>query len=273
MIQKKLILDEISKNPNISSRELGEIFGKTKRQMLWILETYSIKRDRKVIQKHNNGIRGIDFSMSPILLELIIGSLLGDGCMRKYNTTCSKTAKNSKLVMGHSAKQFEYVVFKKGLFENAGCKCNLSKVRQIESMIDGRKIISNEIRLTTSHNKQFNAIRDVWYSNSLKIIPKTLILTPLILAIWFMDDGSKHFSSYYLHTQGFALEDQLFLIEILKRDLDIDAALHSTSRKNRTTGEISHNIYIKSNSKKLFTNLIKKYICNTMQYKLHNGSV
>lgn len=269
MIQKELILNEISKNPNISSKELGKIFGKTKRQILWVLEKYSIKRDRIIIQKYNNGTRSIDFNINNLMLELINGSLLGDGCMRNYSFEKSSTAKNSKLVMGHSDKQIEYITFKKELFEKNNCKCSLSKITPSESIIEGRKIISNEIRLSTSHNKQFNIIRDEWYNDSFKIIPKTLKLTPLTLAIWFMDDGSKHTSSYYLHTQGFTIKDQIFLIEILKRDLNIDAVLHSASRFNKTTNEISHNIYINAKSKELFTNLIKNYICNTMLYKLH----
>ena len=73
MVQKELILNEISKDPNISSKNLGKIFGKTKRQMLSILKKYSIKRDRIIIQKYNNGIRGIDFDINDELLELING--------------------------------------------------------------------------------------------------------------------------------------------------------------------------------------------------------
>ena len=36
-------------------------------------------------------------------------------------------------------------------------------------------------------------------------------LSPLALAIWYMDDGSKNNYSYYLHTEGFTVDDVNFL--------------------------------------------------------------
>ena len=42
-----------------------------------------------------------------------------------------------------------------------------------------------------------------------KLSPDDLILNPIILAVWFMDDGSKcNATNFYLNTQQYSLEDQ-----------------------------------------------------------------
>jgi ribosome-binding protein aMBF1 (putative translation factor) len=69
-----------------------------------------------------------------------------------------------------------------------------------------------------------------WYTTELvngrikKIIPGDLKLTPLSLAVWYMDDGvnSSKDAQAKLCTNGFNNEEVIFLSEIMKRDLGIE---------------------------------------------------
>jgi len=75
-----------------------------------------------------------------------------------------------------------------------------------------------------------------------------------------MDDGSKNNCSYYLHTEGFTIEDVNFLRSLLLDKYNIKTALHIV-REHPT-------IYISGYSRETFTSLILPYICDSMKYKL-----
>jgi len=59
-----------------------------------------------------------------------------------------------------------------------------------------------------------------WYPSGVKIIPKELKITPLLLLVWFLDDGcivnsSKNGLTLKLSTNGFSKDDVLFLAKLL----------------------------------------------------------
>lgn len=81
-----------------------------------------------------------------------------------------------------------------------------------------------------------------------------------------MDDGTKHKTSYYLHTECFDTNSHKLLVEMLKKNFNIRASIHKIRNHNF--------LYINKESRDLFTELIKNFICESMKYKLHiNGSV
>src|ERR1700730_4706930 len=66
--------------------------------------------------------------------------------------------------------------------------------------------------------RRLNALLEVnhaWqskdYEEGKKRVPSNITLNPLILAVWFMDDGSKSRSACYLNTQQFCVADQELL--------------------------------------------------------------
>lgn len=54
-------------------------------------------------------------------------------------------------------------------------------------------------------------IYSLWYPNNKKIVPQNLVLTPNILLHWYLGDGSLSFGSFYISTQSFTKEENLFL--------------------------------------------------------------
>lgn len=179
-------------------------------------------------------------------ISVIIGSLLGDGYMRII-----PGRNNAFLEINHSIKAKEYVDF----------KFNMLK-RIVISKPKARKIDNVRIayRFYTRQHPQLSILYKEFYKNGRKIIPKNLKLNSFIMAIWYMDDGSKSRSSdIYLNTQQFSLTDQKRLLFLL-REYNISARINKDKKYNR--------IRIKKDSIVDFMNIIKPYVIPSMYYKL-----
>ena len=100
------------------------------------------------------------------LNDIIIGSLLGDGCISKYKfDNQSRTNKNSKLAIKHSIKQKEYVDYKFELLSKH-CKSYIKSYQKYDNRINWNNSISYEV--DTLQNVSFNKYRDIWYPNNIK---------------------------------------------------------------------------------------------------------
>ena len=97
-----------------------------------------------------------------------------------------------------------------------------------------------------------------------KFVPLNIeeFLTPLALAIWFMDDGSSLGKGARIATNCFTLEEISFLCEVLKKKYDITA---TPCKSGANKGYI---IYIHKKSMELFYAIIKPYLLTSMYYKL-----
>lgn len=100
----------------------------------------------------------------------------------------------------------------------------------------------------------------------IKIVPMNIekYLTPLALAIWFMDNGSNLDKSAKIVTNCFTFEEICFLCEVLKKKYNIIA---TPNKCKQNKGFI---IYIHVNSMFLFSNIIKPYMLPSLYYKLGN---
>jgi hypothetical protein len=103
-------------------------------------------------------------------------------------------------------------------------------------------------------------------TKNIKIVPVNIekYLTPLALAIWFMNDGSKLDNRAIITTNCFTYEEICFLCEVLKRKFNITATPNNNG-KNK-----SFIIYIHVSSMLLFSKLIKPYMIPSLYYKLGN---
>ncbi|MCF7833676.1 MAG: hypothetical protein K9L98_00725 [Candidatus Pacebacteria bacterium] len=177
---------------------------------------------------------------------IIIGSLLGDGYMRIVPSRA-----DAFLEINHSIKAKAYVDYK---------YTNLKRLCQ--SAPKERSTNDNRIayRFFTRQDKELTDLYNQFYKNNKKLIPKNLILNPLILAVWYMDDGSKcRDSDIYLNTQQFSISDQKILVYKL-RLFGITARLNKDKKY--------HRIRILKTSIKIFMEIISPYIIDEMRYKL-----
>lgn len=143
--------------------------------------------------------------------SVLIGSLLGDGTMR-----CKSHA---LLEINHSIRQKSYVDWKHRIF--AGLVSTPPRPRAG----NGGRIA---YRFTTRSLPELTPYYRLFYASGRKTVPD-IALTPVALAVWFMDDGSRSYRSAYLNTQQFSVEEQLRLATLLREQFGIHASLNRDS--------------------------------------------
>ena len=101
-------------------------------------------------------------------------------------------------------------------------------------------------------------------NNYIKIVPLNIeeYLTPLALAIWFMDDGSKLQPGVRIATNNFSYKEIEFLCNILYKKYKLIATIH-TGGLNK-----GYVMYIQKQSVPLFISLVKVHMVPSLYYKL-----
>lgn len=268
-IEPNQILDILNINKTMSYSDIAKMLNCSKPLIQYWFRKLGIKRDRISQQKINNTNRNKPIIISDEAKEILVGTLLGDSTVRKYNRNCeSARILNSCICCGHSYLQKEYALYLKKCLENAGLKISYTENSKItySYIKDHIAKVNGICNVSTQKNISFNSWRDDWYPDGKKIVPRSIenIISAKSLAFWFMDDGTlsntKKEKHYTICTQGFTCEDVDYLREILLKKFNIH-----TTRQKSICGPI---IYIRSFSKKLFTELIRPYVCETMKYKL-----
>ena len=184
-------------------------------------------------------------SLTQVQKSIIIGSLLGDGYLRIVSGR-----KNAFLEINHSISEKNYVDWK--YLKLRDLVKSSPKLRKGK----GRRIA---YRFFTQQHPALTKFYQKFYRSREKIVPN-LKLDPLMIAVWFMDDGSKSYKTYYLNTQRFNCFSQKRLIQMLKKQYKIDSSLNRDKEYYR--------IRIKQGSAERFKKLIKNYIIPEMKYKL-----
>lgn len=267
MTTKEKIIEILNTNPDLSGREIAKILNLSRSTINKHIFQLKISRDRLTLQKLNNTKRDKPIVFSKNAYQLILGSILGDGSISKYcKPINSKLLLNSKLVIKHSLIQKDYASYKQLLFEQENIIMHQTIDENCKNpIINGRIINSHgEIIIVTQRNSSFNKFRNLFYQDVKAISEEIYKLTNLGLAIWFMDDGSKHKLSYYLHTECFSYEDHLILQDMLLKNFKINTSIHHNRGK--------YVLYISAKSKVTFTGIVKPFVCPSMLYKLHLGA-
>ena len=184
-------------------------------------------------------------SLTQVQKSIIIGSLLGDGYLRIISGR-----KNAFLEINHSISEKDYVDWK--YLKLRDLVKSSPKLRKGK----GRRVA---YRFFTQQHPALTKFYQKFYRSREKIVPN-LKLDPLMIAVWFMDDGSKSYKTCYLNTQRFDYLSQKRLIQMLKKQYKIDSSLNRDKEYYR--------IRIKQGSAERFKKLIKNYIIPEMKYKL-----
>ena len=174
--------------------------------------------------------------------SIIIGSLLGDGAMR-----CKV---NALLEINHTFEQKFYVDWK---YQQLA---NLVTTPPKARTGNGARIA---YRFTTQSLAELTPFYQWFYSGERKAVPSDLVLDPLSLAVWFMDDGCKSYRALYLNTQAFDLESQQRLVRILSEQWGIKATL------NRDKQYLRIRIVVASVPR--FKTIVAPYVLAQFQYK------
>jgi recombination protein RecA len=181
-------------------------------------------------------------SLSEVQHDIVVGSLLGDGAMR-----CKA---NALLEVNHSARQRRYVEWKyRSLAEFVRTP---PRARNGNGGRVAYRFVTRSLPVFTPYFRLF-------YGEGKKRVPE-LELSPLALAVWFMDDGCKSRRAVYLNTQQFEVDDQLRLLALLREQWEIEGAL------NRD--KCYHRIRISVDSTERLKKIIEPHLLAELRYKL-----
>lgn len=194
--------------------------------------------------------------LSEIQKEVLVGTLLGDGCLETQNN-----GRTFRLKVEHSLQQKEYVDWKYKVFKD--WVLTEPKVRKYSAY----GLERNNYRFSTVSTGSFRFFAQQFYENGRKVIPKLIskLLTPIALAVWFMDDGSiksRDHRALVIHSQSFNKIDLERVTKVLEDKYKIKSVLR---KRQDGTG---HVIYLLSETIDKFIALIGKYVLPSMSYKL-----
>ena len=184
-------------------------------------------------------------SLTQLQRSFLVGTLLGDGYLRQV-----KGRRNAFLEVNHSITQKEYVEWKYRILKN------LTRSGPKSRKGNGTRIA---YRFFTKQHPEFTKMMVLFYRGKKKCIPD-LILNPISLAVWYMDDGSRcSKDNVYLNTQQFSKNDQYKLLKILDQ-----IGLKGTLNKDKQY----YRIRFKTSSILKLFKMIKQYIIPSMKYKI-----
>jgi ubiquinol-cytochrome c reductase cytochrome b subunit len=195
------------------------------------------------------------------VLSVIIGSVLGDSHLERR-----KNGLGTRIIFEQCSRNVEYIMWFQKFFSNRGyCTGNISKLK---TRIKRNNKVFYQYRISSYTFTSFNWLHDMFYkfvdNKFIKIVPSNLeiYLTPLALAIWFMDNGSIIYNTARIATNNFNYNECIFICKVLKNKYDIDATVQSSGRNK------GYIVYITKNSFKNFVNHIKPFVIPSMYYKL-----
>jgi len=185
--------------------------------------------------------------------QILVGMLLGDAHLERQ-----AGALTARLKIEHSIAQKAYVYWKYIEWRNWVRTPPKARVRH-----NRLGTSSTNVGFTTLSHVELERFRSAFYRNRRKVIPEELELTPLSMAVWFMDDGSRKSSQcrgLYLNTQSFTESEVMLLQEVMRRDVGV----RTTVRKQRDGLQI----YVPAPSAPTLTAFITREVLPSMRYKL-----
>ncbi len=195
-----------------------------------------------------------NLKLTSVQRDIVVGLTLGDGHLETQNN-----GRTYKLKIEHSVFQKEYLDWLYAEFHNW--------VRMTPKLrLKDNKPFS--YHFSTYSHESLGFYGKQFYNNKKKIIPIDIekLLTPLSLAIWFMDDGSlksKRHNTYIIHTLGFKRNELERVQNVLLKKFGIETSLHKQKQKYLR-------LYILSKSAEKFRDVVSPYIIPSLKYKLGN---
>lgn len=193
--------------------------------------------------------------LNPEQIDILIGLMLGDGCLEK-------NGRNVRLRMEYSSKQKAYVSWLYEKFKNISGK----EPRSVLGRHSKANKFYEKCRFYTFSLECLNDYRELFYQGGRKCIPENImdiLISPLTLAIWFMDDGHKRSdcNALRISTDSFHYEEQMRLVECLEKNFCLKSRLHKKAQ--------AWNIYIPKSDAYKFCDLVAPHIVHSMKYKIN----
>lgn len=198
---------------------------------------------------------GRQSSMSPRQRDIVIGTLFGDGRLE-----CRSRQNTARLRVHHGTHQKELVFWKYQELKNLVS----AGPREIRSGHDPKRDKDHySCYFHTRTTKELGKIHQIFYlSNGRKILPNNFrkLLSPLSIAVWYMDDGCNDRDSVILNTQNFNPEEHNKLQVFFRDGYQMCARIAKDRNRLR--------LHFDRISSAKFLSLVRRNVIPSLQYKI-----
>lgn len=178
--------------------------------------------------------------------NIVIGTLLGDGCL-EFNGY-----RGTRLQIKQKEEHKQYVLW---LYSHLADLCRTGPQQRKDT---------NQWYFSTRALVELTDLQKIFYSERKKKLPKAitkLITSPLSIAVWYMDDGTldyrpKSHYNFRLSTDSFTRTENEELVNMLKENFGVTASICNSLCR----GQRYHRLYIGSKGRNTFLNLIQPYM-------------
>lgn len=193
------------------------------------------------------------------IICIIFGSLLGDAHAEKR-----EKGVGTRISFYQESSHVEYILWLHNLISSKGYTNKIIPVPTKRLGVKGK--LRKVVRFYTWTYTSFNWIYETWYYKGVKRVPDCIgnYLTPLALAIWIMDDGTKVGTRLKLCTNGFTYSECLLLVKVLNDKFSLKTTIQLVGSKYID----QYVIYIRTESIPLLREIVNPYIIPGMKYKI-----
>lgn len=169
--------------------------------------------------------------------------MLGDLYANKQHNT-------TRIQFCVAVKNKDYVFWLYNLFYTNGY-CSEKPPRIARAICKKTGVLTYSYRFNSFSFKSFNWIREMFYPNGVKIIPREIqpLFTRRAFAILFMDDGYKCKQGACIATLGFSFDDVVVLQTMCKQNFNL---LVTKQRVMNKQGQVSWRVYVPKSQMPLF---------------------
>jgi len=172
------------------------------------------------MQRDNaEGSSGPKYQLSDEQQAVLVGTLLGDGCLAKHG-------RYHRLHVKHKGAHRSLVEFKHGVFGNLATM----PVHEFVQRLHGKSYPC--LQFATRTSPLLTEWHSVFYRGSRKIVPANIgaRLRPLAFAVWLMDDGAADYAGITLQTHCFSVCEVQLLADVLRQRFGLATSVRKNKR-------------------------------------------
>lgn len=181
--------------------------------------------------------------------QILVGTVLGDGCLAKHG-------RYHRLHVKHSLRQRALAELKREAFKEFVSM----PLQQFDQRLGTGRYPCVQFASRTS--PAFSEWHRRFYMERRKIVPIEIceLLTPLSMAVWFMDDGGADYAGLNIQTHNFELREVERLVVALAERFGLDA--RTRANKGRWI------IYVPASQVGSLRDVVKPHMLPELRYKL-----
>lgn len=232
-------------NEKVNTYKIARLCNTSQPLIIYWMKKYDIPCRSVSEAKHLEQANHCNLSKEAI--EWINGELLGDGCLSKKSSYSA--------TFRYTSKHIEYIKYVLDMLKSFGIEQSGKTTKEYHKT-------NYTYHCASRSYVELLPIREQWYPEGKKIVPKDIELTPLVCRQWYIGDGNIYKKSINcnphidLYTNGFTPKGVRWLVLQLKR-VGFNAKRY----------DYHNSIHISTYSTKEFLNYIGNCPVKCYQYK------